>query len=351
MAAISLASGPLQESFAFHPNAVEGSRAVVSPPPVLLHGNTVVENRITMDDGTSLHGYIMTPANRRGRKETVLFFHGNAGNVRMYAHSYLFWLSHGFRVVAYDYPGYGQSTGKCSEAAFLASAEAMVDDTIRNDPGGLGAANRTILHGFSLGTCAATHAAAYLEQQHGTQAAALVFDSGFTTLKGPAVHLIPVPLTFLAPVMVTRFDSISKMRTLRRTPVAFLHSPIDRTVPYSDGWAMYKACTTPKAWFKCGQGHMAVHTDNRVLQWYDGIHAGVDLVKTRLLPSQREAFMGRDEELPRRRARPARDAVEIELPSIDSTSGTSGSGSGSSPGRARRLRVAPATPPTPPVTF
>lgn len=283
MVAVSLVSGKLQEIFAFHPNAVPGSRAKLGPPPSLTQpGHTVQEKVITMENGTRLHGYIINPRDTKGRKETVLFFHGNAGSVRLYAQSYLWWLSHGFRVVAYDYPGYGQSTGSATESSFLASAIAMVDDTLVTEPHGLGAASRLIIHGFSLGTCAATHAAKHIEEKHGTEASALVFDSGFCTLKGPAVHLVPIPLSMLAPVMSTRFDSITQMKALKRTPVAFLHSPTDKVVPFSDGYKMYKTCKTPKTWLRCSQGHSAVHTDARLVQWYDGIHAAPDLVRIKL---------------------------------------------------------------------
>ncbi|HRE31693.1 MAG TPA: alpha/beta hydrolase, partial [Candidatus Berkiella sp.] len=52
-----------------------------------------------------------------GARYTILFSHGNAEDLATLYPFLKLLTEHGYAVFAYDYPGYGQSTGKPSEAS------------------------------------------------------------------------------------------------------------------------------------------------------------------------------------------------------------------------------------------
>ncbi len=73
------------------------------------------------DDGVALHGwYIPYPAARR----TVLFLHGNAGNISHRRESIEIFHRLGSNVLIIDYRGYGQSAGSPSETGLYLDAAA-----------------------------------------------------------------------------------------------------------------------------------------------------------------------------------------------------------------------------------
>ena len=73
-------------------------------------------------NGEETHGWFIPLENARG---WVLFSHGNAGNIADRLESIGLLRELGFSVLAYDYGGYGKSTGKCSEQRCYADIEAM----------------------------------------------------------------------------------------------------------------------------------------------------------------------------------------------------------------------------------
>ena len=73
------------------------------------------------EDGVKLDGWFV-PANvSRG---TVLFFHGNAGNISHRLDSIAIFHKLGYSVMIFDYRGYGRSEGKPSEEGLYRDAEA-----------------------------------------------------------------------------------------------------------------------------------------------------------------------------------------------------------------------------------
>jgi pimeloyl-ACP methyl ester carboxylesterase len=77
----------------------------------------------------------------------VLYFHGNMENVRHYAPYAKDFTGQGYEVWMLDYPGYGKSTGKFSEANLYTYAQ-VVYKLARSR----WAADHIILYGKSLGT-------------------------------------------------------------------------------------------------------------------------------------------------------------------------------------------------------
>lgn len=172
----------------------------------------------------------------RGPKPLVLFLHGNSGNLSTYGAVYTAWLQAGFSVLTIDPPGFGTSKGKPSEAAWYAAAEALAAEAKMIEP----RSDRWIVHGFSLGTAAASHLA--LMQDEADPVGCLILDSGFSTLTSAVDHFLPGFGSLSSWLMTERFDNMARVTALRQTPVLFIHSTHDEVTPYHDSWAMYRAC-------------------------------------------------------------------------------------------------------------
>ena len=76
---------------------------------------------ITTSKGVRLHGWFV-PAKQA--EATVLFFHGNAGNISHRLDSIAIFRELGLNVFIIDYRGYGQSEGKPSEQGTYLDAQA-----------------------------------------------------------------------------------------------------------------------------------------------------------------------------------------------------------------------------------
>ena len=79
-------------------------------------------------DGVSLHGWYVHAQDPLG---TVLFLHGNAGNISHRLDSIAIFHDLGFNVFIIDYRGYGRSTGTPSEEGLHRDAEAALDHVVR----------------------------------------------------------------------------------------------------------------------------------------------------------------------------------------------------------------------------
>lgn len=187
---------------------------------------------LTAVDGTRLHAWYL-PADADGG--AILLSHGNAGNLSHRGSLMLGLRRHlGRSVLAYDYPGYGRSDGRPTEAGCYAAGDAayrwLTED--RGHP-----PNRVVLLGESLGGGVAVD----LATRHDHEGLALV--STFTTLPDAAAFHHPwLPCRTL---MTNRFDSLAKIGRCRR-PVLVVHATADRVVPFGLGERLFAAANEPK---------------------------------------------------------------------------------------------------------
>jgi uncharacterized protein len=191
----------------------------------------------SLADGTAIHGWWLPSADPVAG--AVLLAHGNGGNV-----------SHRGRIAAdlrrtlgggvllFEYPGYGKSQGKPSEAGCYAAGEAAykwLTDTARIP------ANRIVLFGESLGGGPAVE----LATRHEHRALVLVFT--FTSL--PAAAKVHYPWLPTHTFMRSRFDNLAKIGRCR-SPVFIAHGTDDRVIPFSHGEALYAAANDPKEFLR-----------------------------------------------------------------------------------------------------
>jgi fermentation-respiration switch protein FrsA (DUF1100 family) len=196
--------------------------------------------KLVTADGVALHGWFVPSVESRG---TVLFLHGNAGNISHRLDFLQMFHRLGYSTLIVDYRGYGNNAGKPSEQGTYQDAEAAwrhLTET-RKIP-----SDTIVLFGESLGGAVA----AWLATRH--RPGALVIASGFTSVPDLAAKFYP----FLPVRRLSRFDydTRSYLRAVE-VPVFIAHSPDDEIIPYQHGRALYEAANAPKQFLELGGGH------------------------------------------------------------------------------------------------
>jgi pimeloyl-ACP methyl ester carboxylesterase len=201
------------------------------PPP----GLPVQEVELTSRDGNRICAWWSAPAGWKPADGAVLFSHGNGGNLSHRGWALRPWHDElRLAVLLYDYPGYGRSTGRASEAGCYAAADAAYDWLVeaRKVPG-----ERILLYGGSLGGAVATDLAARRPHR------ALVLVSAFTSFPDIAQQLYPwLPGRWL---VHNRFDSLGKIASCRG-PVFITHSKADGLIPFAQAERLFAAAGEPK---------------------------------------------------------------------------------------------------------
>jgi hypothetical protein len=182
-------------------------------------------------DHVRLSGWYVPSKSARG---TLLFFHGNAGNISHRLDSLRIFHDLDLSVLIIDYRGYGQSGGKPSEAGMQRDAmEAWryLVETRGEVP------ERIVLFGRSLGAALGAWLAA--RERPG----ALILESAFTSVPDLAADLYWwLPARRLARLQYATLEYLAAIRC----PVLVVHSPDDEIIPYRHGRALYEAARYPK---------------------------------------------------------------------------------------------------------
>ena len=210
-------------------------------------GLTAEEIDLSPEQGVRLHAWffpLSQPFEGRGMEPlaTLLFCHGNAGNVSHRLENVYHLLQSGFQVLLFDYRGYGRSSGQPSEEGLYRDAEAAWAYLVEREDT---ARIPRILFGRSLGGAVAVELATRVE------ADGLIVESTFTSIRTLARLVFPLPL----PPLPVRYDSLSKIGQIK-TPLLAVHGEEDELIPFADGQALFEAAPEPKAWFAIpGAGH------------------------------------------------------------------------------------------------
>jgi fermentation-respiration switch protein FrsA (DUF1100 family) len=160
---------------------------------------------------------------------TVLYAHGNAEDLGQVAPFLEELRNTGFAVLAFDYRGYGMSTGGPPSAAGATSdMEAVYRHAVKTlaiPP------SRLVLFGRSIGSGPATDLAARVP------VGGLVLESAFVSA-----------FRVLTKVPLLPFDRFDNLRHIRRVwaPMLVIHGTADEVIPVSHGYRLYEAATQPK---------------------------------------------------------------------------------------------------------
>ncbi len=164
----------------------------------------------------------------------LLFFHGNGEIVDDYNDLGPLYKQLGINLLAVDYRGYGDSTGKPTTSAMMADSQVIfrfVTQWLRDHRH----SGALIVMGRSLGSASALE----LVSQYPEQIAGLIIESGFA-YTGPLLRLIGVDTERLGFKESQGIQNLEKIKTFTK-PTLIIHAEFDHIIPFSDGQALYDA--------------------------------------------------------------------------------------------------------------
>jgi fermentation-respiration switch protein FrsA (DUF1100 family) len=231
----------LENWFLFH--AVRADQHWMAPPA----GLQVQDVELTCADGTPIHAWWTAPSGWQPAQGAMVYCHGNAGNLSHRGEALVNWQERmGFAVLIFDYPGYGRSRGKPSEAGCYAAGEAVLDWLVQVQRLG---PEDIILYGSSLGGAIAIDLATRWPCR------ALVIHSAFSSFPDIAQKTFPfMPVRWL---VRNQFNNVKKLPHCR-APVLVVHGTADTLVPFRQGERLFDAARQPKRFVPLpGLGHNA----------------------------------------------------------------------------------------------
>jgi uncharacterized protein len=204
-------------------------------------------------DGERVHAWHLP---RQAPRARIVYFHGNGGNLSLWADVLAGLWEQGFDVVAVDYRGYGLSTGGPSERGLYRDVDATIelahDRLPRIDA-------PMVYWGRSLGTPMAAYAASR------RAADGVVLESGFTSVRA-VVKANPL-MWFFSWFSSYSFPTATWMSSVRQ-PTLVLHGDRDSVIPYALGVSLYEGLPGPKQFVTLpGVDHNDAMSDEASLYW------------------------------------------------------------------------------------
>ena len=186
-------------------------------------------------DGTRLNGWFFESQSGPA-VATIIFCHGNGGNITNVGWVGQRFAQHGFNVLLFDYRGYGASEGvAAAEADLYADGDAAVafvtNKGIRPE--------QVVLYGQSLGTTVAADVASR------GKFGAVVLESGLSSASSLATSALPWLPRWLHFLGKNRFESARKLANVS-SPILIAHGDPDTTIPTSEGRLLFAAANEPK---------------------------------------------------------------------------------------------------------
>ncbi len=200
-------------------------------------------------DGETLQAWFMPVEHPRAQ---VIFWHGNGGNLSVWLPAYLDFADLNASLLAFDYRGYGESSGSPTEAGLYRDTDAVLQEfwSRRYEPG-----IPVIYWGRSIGTCFAAYATTVRRPD------ALVLETPFPDLN--AVLAGAPILRALSVFSRYRFPAAEFLRDFDR-PVLVVHGDRDRTIPLEVGRELYDGLRAPKTFATiAGADHNDLRVANR----------------------------------------------------------------------------------------
>jgi fermentation-respiration switch protein FrsA (DUF1100 family) len=220
-----------------------GNERTLLPPPAWLE-LPVERVEFATQDGVRLVSWVI-PGPRDSSGFWLLICHGNAGNLSEFDRPthYAGLRQLGLNLLAFDYRGYGESSGVPSEQGLYKDADAAYR-YLRESRGV--PATRIVVFGHSLGSAVAVDLASRVPS------AGLIVEGALTSAIDRGQELYPyIPVRWIAG---SRFGSLEKVAKVT-APKLFLHAAADDVIPLAHGRRLYDVAAPPKTFVELEGGH------------------------------------------------------------------------------------------------
>ena len=187
--------------------------------------------------------YVPGHASGGGQGWTIIFCHGNSGNIGGLVEVAEVMTGLGFAIVLFDYRGYGASSGRPGEAEMYADAEACYRYLVEQREV---SPQRIIWFGHSLGAAVACEAALRCP------ADMLVLEGAFLSVPALAALRYPrLPVRRFVRIRYALQEKIGRVDI----PVLVAHSRADEVCPFGHGETLFAAARSPKRFVEIAGGH------------------------------------------------------------------------------------------------
>jgi len=225
----------------YHPDQPPHSRVFI-PSPAIFHlpfENLFIKAR----DGTQIHMFLIKqPVGIYNSVPTVLFLHGNAGNIgHRLVNMRGLYQSVSCNIALLEYRGYGRSEGTPGEDGIYLDAQAALD-YLHSRPDIQ--SKKIIIFGRSLGGAVAVDLASRSVNKE--RIGAVILENTFTSIPDIARILFPFKLIKLLPVWFykNQYRSIKKVCRITQ-PTLFISGLADKLIPPQMMSNLYTNCGAP----------------------------------------------------------------------------------------------------------
>ncbi len=206
-------------------------------------------------DGVQVNGWFVSA--ETNTTVTVLFCHGNAGNISHRLEKLSILRELGVNVFIFDYRGYGRSEGSPGERGTYLDAQAAYEYLVGTDrravrpeggaPGGRALpAQEIVVYGESLGAAVAVELATH------NHVVGVIIEEPFTSAVDVGQKMFPyLPVRLIAR---NRYDTHSKIGRIN-APLLILHSRDDEFFPIQHAERLLAAAGEPKWLVELRGGH------------------------------------------------------------------------------------------------
>lgn len=208
----------LQEKFLFHPQPLPAEHNFAFTTPFKEINLLVNENK-----NVNIIQFTVPDSICKG---VVLYFHGNRKNIERYAPFASNFTKNKYEVWMIDYPGFGKSTGKLTEAVVYSDALQLYKMAAARF-----AKDSIIIYGKSLGTGIASQLASV------TDCKKLILETPYYSIESLFDHYAFIyPVSLLAKYHFPTYEYLARVEA----PVSIFHGTDDEIIPFSQSTRLQK---------------------------------------------------------------------------------------------------------------